>query len=223
MTAEDEKIAAETEQVRIETEVTRVQLALDEMKLERERLKHERLVRDENEVRATEDWQRIYRLDTGIHASTVSVAVNTLREWHLTTELEQPFELVINSPGGSVFDGFELGDVIERIQDEGRVVIGRVSGIAASMAGALLQYCGHRIIGRNSYLHLHEVSTGALGKASELEDASELAKRLTLDICNVYADRSGGDAEEIHDWIKRQERYLSAAEALERGFCDEIG
>src|SRR5690606_3771683 len=118
--------------------------------------------------------------------------------------------IIFNSGGGTVFDGLDAADCTEEAVEAGHHVTTKVAGMAASMAGALLQYGTVRVVGRNSYLHLHEVAAGSMGKASSLMDTAQRAKALTRQICDKYAERAkaaiGDDAmsgEEIFHWIER--------------------
>lgn len=217
--------AAEIRKLDAETHLTELKAAREQHWLELDKQKASRIRRHEAELQADDEARYVYRFDSAVSGVRVAECRDKLERWATTAPAGQPFEIIINSGGGSVFDGLELGDVIRAVSESGHPVTGRVAGMAASMAGVMLQFCDTRIIGRHSYLHLHEVSTGAVGKASDLADTAELAKRLTAQICSVYADRSDGKtkADELHEWIERQERWLTAGEALERGFCDYIG
>ena len=60
------------------------------------------------------------------------------------------------------------------------------------------------------------------GNSSEIADAAELLERLTKQMVDIYARRSMLEASEIYERIRRQEWWLTAAEALEVGFVDEV-
>jgi ATP-dependent Clp endopeptidase proteolytic subunit ClpP len=176
---------------------------------------------DEEEQAYDHDAHKVFYLNTDVSNSSIEKIRGRLQAWH-RQDPTCPIEIVLNSPGGSVFDGLALGDLIESMSDAGHHITTRVAGKAASMAGVILQFGDTRIIGRNSWLHLHEVSTGSIGKASDLEDTAELAKRLTLQACEIYARKSTKSARQIHRMMERHEVWLSPREALELGFCDEI-
>lgn len=170
-----------------------------------------------------------FYFNTGVSGA----AVKSCREWlneYIRLHPEAPIRLVFNSPGGSVFDGFDLMDCIAEAKDKGHHITTVVAGVSASMAGVLFQMGNDRVIGRHSRLHLHEVSTGTIGKLSDIKDTAELAESLTRTICDVYSERAaqaiGEDAwssDQIFEWIDRQERWLTAPEALAMGFADRIG
>lgn len=167
--------------------------------------------------------RREYTFCNEVGPGTVRACIGQLRTW---SEIDPECDITItfNSPGGSVFDGIELGDFILKLRAEGHKVTCRVAGIAASMAGHLVQYGTERVITKSSYLHLHEVATMAWGKTSDLKDTAELAERLTRDTAALYASRSGGKhtTESVMDLMRRKEIYLSAEEALAHGFVDRV-
>ena len=165
-----------------------------------------------------------FRFNTGVTPGSVTACktwIQTMRRFSPGADLRIEF----NSGGGSVLDGLELFDAMREASDAGHHVTTYIGGLAASMAGILVQAGDTRVIGRHSWLHLHEVSTGAIGKASDLMDEAELARRLTWQACEIYAVRSTNKkmtAEKIHKMIERHEVWLTPEQAIEHGFVDEI-
>lgn len=196
------------------------------IELKQERRKAKRKKQDDRFEDANESayGHGIYRFSVPVTGSSVFAC----KEWITTMRRYKPgcdLRIEFNSGGGSVLDGLELFDAIREASDAGHRVTTYIGGLAASMAGILVQAGDERLIGRNSWLHLHEVSTGAIGKASDLMDEAELAKRLTLQACEIYADRSPKKkvtAEKVHKLMERHEVWLSPEEALEYGFVDSI-
>jgi ATP-dependent protease ClpP protease subunit len=220
--AELRKVIAEAEKAEIEAKQ-----AVYDLKMSRY---WDKLRKQEHNEKSAYDFKHgIYYLNTGISGASVKVTREWLNEYsrlHPNADIR----IVLNSPGGSVFDGFDLMDCIAEAKDRGHHVTTVVAGMSASMAGVIFQMGHDRVIGRHSRLHLHEVSTGSIGKASDIKDTAELAESLTRQICDVYADRAreaghadAWTADQIFDWIDRQERWLTAAEAVAMGFADRVG
>jgi ATP-dependent protease ClpP protease subunit len=91
------------------------------------------------------------------------------------------------------------------------------------MGGLIAQAGDVRQIRRHSWLHIHEASAGAWGKASDMKESAEYIERITRDMAEIYANRGAvKSAQEIYDRIERREWWLSAEEALAEGFVDEI-
>lgn len=149
--------------------------------------------------------------------------------WLLERRLLKPGEpvtLSIYSPGGSVFAGFVMMDAMREARADGVEITAKVSGYAASMGGIILQAATTRLLGKESYLMLHEVATGMFGgyKLSELTDEKELSERLTRQSMKWYADRSDGKhtVDDLMAKIKKTDWWVNAEEALEAGFVDGI-
>jgi ATP-dependent protease ClpP protease subunit len=220
--AELRKTLAEARKAELEAE--REALSLDEDRFHFARRRRKEIESDAYD----EDQQFTFYFNVGVTSGSVEKCRARLKAWH-QIDPDAPFEIVLNSGGGSVFDGFDLMDVIEEARDQGHRITTRIAGMAASMAGVIAQMGDERVIGRHSRIHLHEVSTGSLGKASDIKDTAELAESLTRQICQVYADRSAHTeapsrmtADEVFNWIERQERWCTADDALDRGFVDRI-
>lgn len=215
--AEAKTAESQAERRRIDLDAARIQQELDDDADRYARRNRDEAIEDANNI----DLQHIYYFNDTVSGASVALCRRKLNLWH-TIAPGCNIEVAFNSPGGSVFDGFDLYDAIRDTSNQGHHITTRVAGLAASMAGVLLQAGDTRIIGNRSYLHLHEVSTGALGKASDLKDVADLAKRLTRDACDIYAERSTLSSDDIYDRMERQELYLSAHQALELGFVDLV-
>lgn len=134
----------------------------------------------------------------------------------------EPLTFEINSPGGSVFDGYDLFGVLREAAGNGHQITTRISGCAGSMGGILAQAGDVREIRRHSYLHLHEAASRAWGKASAVGDAHKLIELMSRQAALIYAERSSLSAEEIFARMERREWYLTDEEAHKIGFVDRI-
>jgi len=131
-------------------------------------------------------------------------------------------EIVLNSPGGSVHDGLGLMNQIEQVRKQGHEVTIRVLGYAASMAGFILQSADRRIIGKNSRILIHRISRIFGGSASQLEDQRDQMKRLEEQALPKLAQRSKLSVDDILKRSEHKDWWLTADEALELGFVDEV-
>lgn len=134
----------------------------------------------------------------------------------------QDLKIVLNSPGGSVLDGLALFDFLQVLRSEGHHIEVVALGMAASMGGVLLQAGDVRSIGKNAWLLIHEVSSGAIGNVSEIEDELEFIKKLQDNLVKILAERSTMTERQIKTKWKKKDWWLSATEALELGFVDQI-
>ena len=133
-------------------------------------------------------------------------------------------EIVFNSPGGEVIPGMVLFDFIRRISDKGHHITTVATGMAASMAGILLQAGDIRVATPESMILIHEIAFSAGGKIGEVEDTWEMARLLTDHVVQIFVDRSGGKLSEEFlrsHWL-RKDWWLDAKTALALGIVDEV-
>lgn len=150
-------------------------------------------------------------------------AMDTLSRWHQIAPKAQTFTITFDSPGGACIPGLALWDEILRLKSEGRKFRTVVRGYAASMGGVLLQAGDERVIGRHSYMLIHEVSSGHIGKISDMEDGLEFSKRIQSRLLAILAERSTLSVKQIANKWTRRDWWLDAEECVELGFADSIG
>lgn len=131
--------------------------------------------------------------------------------------------LIINSPGGSVFEGWRLFDELRAASLAGHRITTKVRGMAASMAAVLVQAGDERVIGPESYLMVHEPSSMAWGKAFEVKEQALLLERLNDQIAEKFASRSGKTKVEMKKLFERTDAWFNAEQCIKHGFADKIG
>lgn len=164
---------------------------------------------------------RIWPYWGNVDKGSVKTTIDALGLW-VRKDPSKPISIVFNSPGGSVFDGLALFDFIREVRANGTPVHTTALGMAASMGGILLQAGEHRVMGRNAYMLIHEVSAGAVGKLSEMEDEAKLMGRLCDKLVTILAERSTFSPAQIKTRWKRKDWWLDADECLRYGFVDEV-
>jgi ATP-dependent Clp endopeptidase proteolytic subunit ClpP len=172
---------------------------------------------------AGDDFHRIYRFTTDVNDKAVAACINTLTRWD---RIDPGCEVTIifTSPGGSVVDGLALFDFLMELREKGHSITGVTRGYAASMAGILLQACDKRVIGKESWVLIHEISGGMMGSFGELEDRLKWLEKVQSRILDIFAQRSGGKKtrEEFEAAWHRTDFWLSSDEALAWGVVDEV-
>lgn len=137
----------------------------------------------------------------------------------------QRVRLLINSPGGYMYDGLALySELRRRVNESNITLVTEVVGIAASAAALIYLAGDERIINPASMIMIHPPSGGGFlyGRADDIEtDAAMLVRDLRSgerQLDEIYADRlSGVDNAELNTWID-EERLFTAREAAEAGF-----
>ncbi len=129
--------------------------------------------------------------------------------------------LRINSDGGDVFEAATMLTAIRERQSEGHAVNCVVDGIAASAASLLASAADRTEMGELSFVMIHEAAGGVYGRADDFERGAKLLNDLNASAAKVYAKRTGMAEDEIRTMMG-DETYLSASDAVEKGFADAI-
>jgi ATP-dependent Clp endopeptidase proteolytic subunit ClpP len=126
----------------------------------------------------------------------------------------------INSPGGDVFAGFEIYNMLAA-RKGGTTV--RVMGLAASAASyiAMAADPGKLQMCRASMMMIHNPWSWAYGNAEEMRKQAEVLDAIGSVMVDIYMQRATCAEEELRAMLDA-ERYLSPTEALNAGLCDEI-
>ena len=123
----------------------------------------------------------------------------------------QTLHIYINSPGGAVFAGIAIFNMLRRY--EGRKVV-HIDGIAASIASVIAMAGDEIVMPENTELMIHLPSAIVSGNAEELRGMAEALDRVTEAIMATYTARLKlpEDAEKVKELMEK-ETYLSAKEA----------
>ncbi len=139
-----------------------------------------------------------------------------------SADSEKDIHLYINSPGGSVTDGFAIMDTMNYIKcDVSTISVGQ-SGSAASLllaSGAK----GKRFALENSEVLIHQpsISGGLQGQATDIKIHSEWLEKTKTKLHQVYSSLTGQPVEKIETDMER-DYYMTAEQAKDYGLIDEI-
>jgi len=178
------------------------------------------LERRYQDFKAGDQFNRVYRFTDSVHEQSFNHCMDTLARW--TRLNNDPIEIIFFSPGGEIIQGLALFDFIQGIRAKEVKVTTGATGMAASMAGVLLQAGDHRWIGEQSWMLIHRPSTAAIGALYEVEDTLEFTKRLEEKLITILMSRSKLTPEIIKEKWQRKDWWLTAEEALDFGLVDEV-
>jgi len=131
---------------------------------------------------------------------------------------DRPVEVQINSPGGDMFEGIAIYNVLREHPQEITV---KVMGMAAS-AASLIAMAGDRIeIGVASFMMIHNCWVVSMGNRHDMQEVADWLAPFDQAMVDMYAFRTGADPEDIAKWMDA-ETYMSGSTAIERGFADDI-
>jgi ATP-dependent Clp endopeptidase proteolytic subunit ClpP len=219
--AEEAKTQAETEKVRVEIRKLQAEARKAEADAEKAELELEELRDDERVRKSADAFHHVYAFTAAVADSSVRSCMQRLNEW-ARNEPGCSIEIVFNSPGGSVVDGMALFDYILTLRANGHHITTTALGMAASMAGILLQAGDKRVMGSEAWLLIHEGSFGAVGKVGEVEDTVEWVKRIQKRILRIFAKRSHLTETQLARRWHRKDWWIDADEALKLGLIDEV-
>ena len=156
------------------------------------------------------------QVDAELTAKVLSQLVLLEQEGH-----EEPVTVFINSPGGEIFSGFAIFDMLNFIACPVTTI---VTGFAASMGSILSMAAdkGRRFAMPQAKIMIHQpLLMGYQGRASECEiQAREILK--TRDhLVKLYSEQTGRSREEIKKALDR-DNWFTAEEALEYGLLDKV-
>lgn len=123
----------------------------------------------------------------------------------------------INSPGGDVFEGMAIYNLLR--EHPGAVTV-RIIGLAASAASVIAEAGDTVQIAQAGFVMIHNAWVLAVGDRHALAQTIELLAAVDGVLADVYAGRSGLSVEEIAALMDR-ETWLSGKEAIARGLADE--
>lgn len=127
----------------------------------------------------------------------------------------------INSPGGDVFAGTAMFNMLRAWAKDGKQVVTKVSGVAASIASVIFLAGDKRVMPKNTFAMVHQPWTFAMGNADDLREQADTLEKIGGGMVKTYMDRTGLSEDEVNALLA-QDTWLSADEALEKGFATEI-
>jgi len=219
--SEIEKNKAETERIQAETAKTAAEAIKAEAEAEFAGLELESKQREHRRKMANDDENFVYRFSGEVGSNSVRQCMGKLTQWG-RLHPKCPIEIIFSSPGGSIIDGFELFDHIQELRNKGHHVTTGTLGMAASMAGILLQAGDTRWVGGQAWVMIHRAAFGAFGKTYEVEDEVEFVKRIEERCLDIFVSRSKLTKQKIKKNWDRKDWWISPDEALELSLVDEI-
>lgn len=126
--------------------------------------------------------------------------------------------LRLNSPGGEVFDGIAIFNVLRGHRARVNVT---VDGLAASIASVIAMAGDSIEMGRGSRMMIHDAHGLALGDAATMRELADLLDQESDNIAGFYASRAGGKADGWREKM-RATTWYTAEEAVAAGLADRV-
>lgn len=125
--------------------------------------------------------------------------------------------LLINSPGGDVFEARAMATAIAKHGN----VHAQIVGLAASAATYIATSAQTVEISDGSFFMIHNAWTFAYGNKEDLTKTATLLDKVDQSIIADYAKKTGQSTEDIAAWMAA-ETWFTAVEAAEHGFVDTV-
>jgi ATP-dependent protease ClpP protease subunit len=147
----------------------------------------------------------------GFTAKRMSAALRSIGE-------ENDVLVNINSPGGDVFEAASIYNLLA--QHKGHVTV-NIIGLAASAASVIAMAGDTVKISKIGFLMIHNSWSVVMGNKDDLREAADILEKFDVSILATYASKVSIEESKIKKMMK-EETWVSADEALEFGFVDEV-
>ncbi|MCZ6635756.1 MAG: ATP-dependent Clp protease proteolytic subunit [bacterium] len=133
---------------------------------------------------------------------------------------EASIKIFINSPGGSVYDGFAIYDMIRLIRPRVKIIS---AGLSASAATVIMLAAAKedRMALPNARIMIHQPSMQFQGAAEDVRRTAEEVLKIKEKINQMYADETGQDFEKVQEDTDR-DYWMSPEEAVEYGLIGRV-
>jgi len=124
----------------------------------------------------------------------------------------------INSPGGNVWDGLTIYNLLrDRKQD----VTCYIDGVAASIA-SIIALAGEKVVmPKNAMMMIHDPSGMCAGTAEDMRKMAECLDRHKDSLVSIYVDETGQSEAKIREKMSA-ETWFTGQDALDFGLCTDL-
>lgn len=126
--------------------------------------------------------------------------------------------LHIHSPGGDVFDGIAIYNLLDSHPASKTVYI---DGLAASMASIIAMVGNPIIMPENAMMMIHKPWGITGGDAEDMRKYADLLDKVESVLIPAYAKKTGKTTEELASMLS-EETWMTAQECAEHGFADQL-
>lgn len=161
------------------------------------------------------DPSRMLTLYGEVNSSVLEISNKIIELNRVSSE---PIYLLINSPGGSVFDGNLLLSAIQASKAPVHTVC---VGICASMAAITLEYGKTRLALDRTIVMFHDAAGALQGKVEGMNSMLQFIRRDLERTDRYIVSRSKLSYDQFQLYVN-QDLWLSAEDALEFGLIDAI-
>lgn len=126
--------------------------------------------------------------------------------------------LTINSPGGDVFEGIAIYNLLKNSKSRVKV---EIVGLAASSASVIAMAGNDVVMSETAMLMIHNPFTVEIGDANDMKKTADVLEKIENSLVTIYSKKTGLPEEKIKQMMD-DETWISAEQALKDGFIDRI-
>lgn len=151
-----------------------------------------------------------YWTGEGVTAKRIAAALRSMGKGPVTVN--------VNSPGGDMFEGLAIYNLLR--EHDGEVTV-KILGLAAS-AASIIAMAGDTVqMARAGFLMIHNCWGCVCGNRHDLREIAETLEPFDRAMASIYAARTGGDIESMTK-LMDAETWIGGEAAIEAGFADEL-
>jgi ATP-dependent Clp protease protease subunit len=134
---------------------------------------------------------------------------------------KKPIHFYINTPGGSISDGFAIFDTVRFLSAP---VMTICTGLSASMGTILMlspPQKKNRVCLPNTRFMIHQPSSAYRGSAADIEIGAREILKLRDRLVEIYVQETKMDEDRIRADLNR-DYWMTSEEAVKYGLCDRV-
>lgn len=165
---------------------------------------------DDNSISIFDVIGQDYWTGEGVTAKRIAGALRAIGDGDVVVN--------INSPGGDMFEGLAIYNLLR--EHQGHVTV-KILGVAAS-AASIIAMAGDEVqIARAGFLMIHNAWTYAAGNRHDFRAYADYLEPFDAAMADVYVARSGQDAKSIEQMMDG-ETWIGGSKAIDQGFADTL-
>lgn len=165
---------------------------------------------DDNSISVFDVIGQDYWTGEGVTAKRIAAALRSIGERDVVVN--------INSPGGDMFEGLAIYNLLR--EHKGHVTV-KVLGVAAS-AASIIAMAGDEVqIARAGFLMIHNAWVFAAGNRHDFRDYADYLEPFDASMADIYVARSGQDLAAVQKMMDG-ETWIGGSAAIEQGFADVL-
>jgi ATP-dependent protease ClpP protease subunit len=151
-----------------------------------------------------------YYTGEGVTAKRIAAALRAMGKG--------PVVVNINSPGGDLFEGLAIYNLLR--DHPGEVTV-KVLGVAAS-AASIIAMAGDKVqIAKSAFFMVHNAWVAVVGNRNDLSELAKTLEGFDAAMAGIYSAKTGMSKQKVAA-LMDAESWIGGDDAIEHGFADEL-